>query len=217
MEGGAFIITSWNHDRKVLCSKPDGGVYTTENKQGSWERWKICLHPNGHGVKIQSVEHGRCLAFSGEDIYTMDKEEDTAWNLVPAHGHQFFISATCHDKRLSSSNEHPFTHHNRKAWETWVVEPRYSEIGHFIIRSQEHGKYLGSSCDGVLFVRDYPHNWAIEIINGGIYIQSAEHGRKLSCNGDGHTYTVDANGGWELGVLSPFYLVHSVARICGPG
>ena len=125
VEGGAFIITSWNHDRKVLCSKPDGGVYTTENKQGSWERWKVTLHPNGRGVKIQSVEHGRCLAFSGEDIYTMsmDKEEDTAWNLVPAHSTHFFISATCHDRRLSSAADHPFTHHNHEAWEKWSIEP----------------------------------------------------------------------------------------------
>ena len=65
---GTFIITSWTHDRKVLCSNGDGRVLTTENKEGSWEKWKVSLHPKSHGVKIQSVEHGRYLAYSGKDL-----------------------------------------------------------------------------------------------------------------------------------------------------
>ena len=90
-DSGDFIITSWTHDQKVLCSDGDGRVYTTENKEGSWEKWRISL--NGHGVRIQSVEHGRSLAFSGQDLYTMDKDEDTSWHLQPAHRNQFFLSS----------------------------------------------------------------------------------------------------------------------------
>jgi hypothetical protein len=48
---GTFIITSWTHDRKVLCSNGDGRVFTTADKEGSWEKWKISLHPTSHGVK----------------------------------------------------------------------------------------------------------------------------------------------------------------------
>lgn len=199
-EEGTFLITSWTHDNKVLCSNGEGGVFTTENKGGSWERWNISLHPNGHGVRIRSVEHGRYLAYSGQDIYTMDKEEDTAWNLVPAHGNRFFISATCHDKRLSSSIGHPFTSGNRKAWEVWVVEPVNNQIGHFTIRSQEHGKYLASLNDGRIIVRESQQHWTIHASpHGGFFIQSVDDCRKLSCNDNGDPFTADtsSDGGWE--------------------
>lgn len=200
---GTFIITSWTHDNKVLCSNGDGGVFTTENKHGSWEKWKISIHPKSHGVGIQSIEHGRFLAFSGHDLYTMDKEDDTAWHLEPAHGNRFFISATCHDKRLSSTNEHPFTHHNREAWEKWVIEPT-NNMGHFTIRSQEHGTYLGSSEDGGLVVSGNQQHWVIIVSShGGFFIQSVEHGRKLSCDDNGHPYTTEASEGWETWRLEP--------------
>mmetsp|Transcript_21630 Transcript_21630/g.30936 ORF Transcript_21630/g.30936 Transcript_21630/m.30936 type:complete len:394 (-) Transcript_21630:293-1474(-) len=202
-DDGHFIITSWTHDHKVLCSNPDGGVFTTENKHGSWEMFKISPHPNKNGVRIESVEHGRYLAFSGHDLYTMDKEEDTAWHLEPATIH-FFISSTCHDKRLSSSHDHPFTHHNRKPWEKWVIEPTNDQIGHFILRSLEHGKYLGSEEDGRLNVSEGKHRWVIiSSPHDGVFIQSVEHERKLACNDNGHAYTSEDSGGWETWRLEP--------------
>jgi len=106
---GTFIITSWTHNCKLLCSNGDGRVLTTENKEGSWEKWKVSLHSKSHGVKIQSVEHGRYLAYSGKDLYTMVKDEDTAWHLEPANRNQFFISLTSRGKRISSSHDSPFT------------------------------------------------------------------------------------------------------------
>ncbi len=62
---GQFIITSWSHDMKVLCSGPDGQVYVTANKEGTWEKWRIVSHPKLDSLRIESVEHRRFLSFSG--------------------------------------------------------------------------------------------------------------------------------------------------------
>ncbi len=110
----AFIIISWTHNQRVLCSSNEGRVFTTENKEGDWEKWKVSLHPTRHGIMIQSVIHGRFLAFSSKDLYTIVKDEDTAWHLKPANLNRFFISSKSHDKRISSSNEIVCTHNNRK-------------------------------------------------------------------------------------------------------
>ena len=199
-----FIITSWTHDRKVLCSNRDGRVFTTENKEGSWEKWKVSLHPKSHGVMIQSVEHGRYLAFSGKDLYTMVKDEDTAWHLEPANLNRFFISSKCHDKRISSSNDHPFSNHTRKEWEMWVIEPTGATIGQFVIRSVEHGKYLCSTEGGKLIVSESHQPWTIcSSPHGGVFLQSVETGGRLSCNENGHVYTTDASEIWETFCLEP--------------
>jgi hypothetical protein len=203
---GTFIITSWTHDRKVLCSNGDGRVFTTENKEGSWEKWKISLHPTSHGVKIQSVEHGRYLAYSGKDLYTMVKDEDTAWHLEPANRNQFFISSKSHDKRISSSHDSPFafTSHNQKGWEKWVINPTGGPIGQFIIRSLEHGKYIGSSDGGKLIVSESQQHWTIcSSQYGGVFIQSLETGGRLSCNVNGQAYTTDTSEGWKTFCLEP--------------
>ncbi|KAL3764468.1 hypothetical protein ACHAW5_000132 [Stephanodiscus triporus] len=203
-DDGTFIITSWTHDRKVLCSDRDGRVFTTENKEGTWEKWKVSLHQKSHGVRIQSVEHGRYLAFSGKDMYTMVKDEDTAWHLEPANLNRFFISSKCHDKRISSSNDHPFTHHNRKGWEKWVIEPTGATIGQFVIRSLKHGKYLVSSGGGKIIVSEFQHYWTIcSSPYGGVFLQSVDTGGRLSCNEHGHVCTTDASEGWETFCLEP--------------
>ena len=200
---GTFIITSWTHDRKVLCSNGDGRVFTTENKKGSWEKWKVSLHPKSRGVKIRSVEHGRYLAFSGRDLYTMVKDKDTAWHLEPA-SNQFFVSSKSHDKRISSSHDDPFTSHNRKGWEKWVIDPTGGPIGQFTIRSLEHGKYLGSSEGGKLIVSESHQHWTIcSSQHGGVFIQSLETGGWLTCNANGHAYTTDVSEGWAVFCLEP--------------
>jgi hypothetical protein len=179
-------------------------VITTENKEGSWEKWKISLHPTSHGVKIQSVEHGRYLAYSGKDLYTMVKDEDTAWHLEPANRNQFFISSTSHDKRISSSHDRPFTSHNRKGWEKWVIDPTGGSIGQFIIRSLEHGKYLGSSEGGKLIVSESQQHWTIcSSQYGGVFIQPLETGGRLSCDENYHAYTTENSKGWETFCLEP--------------
>ena len=209
-DSGNFIITSWTHTHKVLSSNRDGGVHTTENKDGSWEKWKISLHPNSRGLRIQSAEHGRSLVFNGHKLSTTDKDcEDTAcWHLEPAHRNQFFISVISHDKRLSSTLNDPFTHHNRKSWEKWIVEPRNDHAGQFIIQSLEHGKYLGSCEDGSLVVGESPHYWTFcTSTHGGVFIQSVEYSGKLSCDKDGRLYTTSEDSGccesWTLEPIMP--------------
>ncbi|KAL7534528.1 hypothetical protein ACHAWF_004858 [Thalassiosira exigua] len=206
-DGQHFIITSWTHSHKVLSSNKDGRVFTTENKDGDSEKWRISSHPTQHGVRIQSVVHGGFLAFSGHEVCTKDEEEDTTWHLEPAHGNNFFISKASLDKRLSSSDEQPFIHRNRKAWERWAIQA-VNETGHFAIHSQKHGKYLCSTEDGVLAVGESRQLWEIYISpHGGFFIQSVEHGRKLSCDDQGHLFTAETSGeeeSWNLEPIMPW-------------
>ena len=200
-KNGNYIITSWTHDQKVLCSNEEGRVFTVNKEQLikddklKLQEWKISLHPKSHGVRIESVEHAnRFLAFSGEDLYTFNKEEDaTVWHLQPAHQNQFFISSASRDVRLSCTTDDSLvTHKNRKSWEKWIVEPTNKTIGHFTIRSLEHGKYLGSSMNGKLVVSEsLKHCWTIgSSPHGGIFIQSVDHGGcRLSCDREGNLCT----------------------------
>jgi hypothetical protein len=207
---GHFIITSWTHSKRVLCSGPDGRVFTTENKEGTWEKWRIVSHPKLEGLRIESVEHHRFLSFSGQDLYTNNQEEeDTAWFVEPAHSNHFFISATSHDRRVSSSNEHPFTSKNRKSWEKWIIEPTNEEIGQYTIRSMEHGKYLCSQEDNRIVVSEKKYLWTIGISTqeeGGYLIHSAEHGGRLTLDENGNLYTEevgDSHVVWQLEPILP--------------
>lgn len=200
-----FVITSWTHHKKVLRSDGAGRVFTTENEDGNWEKWRVVKHPTREGVMIESVEHGGFLAFSGHDLYTMDKENDSSWFIEPATNH-FFISNVSHDRRLSSSDKNPFTSENRKDWEKWIIQPD-GDMGEFSIRSVTHGKYLHSvENDDELVVNEYKHLWIIKSSpHGGVYIQSTKTGRHLSCNHNERAYTTDNthNGGWETWKLEP--------------
>ena len=143
----------------------------------------------------------------------MVKDEDTAWHLEPAHGNQFFISSKSCDMRITSSIDHPFTHQNQKACEKWIIEPTAGTIGHFTVRSQEHGKYLGSSEDRKLIVSDCQQHWIIfQSPHGGVFIESVEHGGRLSCDENGHTYTTDSKDGWETYCLEPIMPVTISAK-----
>ena len=82
-KNGDLIITSWTHHTKVLASDPDGNVFTTENKLGHWERWRVLKAPNGDGVWIQSVAHGRMLCAQLEQPNNrIGKELQNASNAV---------------------------------------------------------------------------------------------------------------------------------------
>ena len=155
--------------------------------------------------------HGRFLVFSsGQNKLstTATDYEDTAWHLGPAHRNQFFISVTCHDKRLSSTINDPFTHHNRKSGEKWIIKPRTGHAGQFAIRSLEHGKYLSSWKDESLVVSGSSHHWIIFSSScGGVFIQSVEYGGKLSCAKDGRLSTTSEDSGccevWPLEPIMP--------------
>ncbi len=103
-----------------------------------------------------------------------------------------------------SSHDRPFTSHNRKGWEKWVIDPTGGSIGQFIIRSLEHGKYLGSSEGGKLIVSETQQHWTIcSSQYGGVFIQSLETGGRLSCDENGHAYTTENSEGWETYCLEP--------------
>ena len=102
----------------------------------------------------------------------------------------------------AQKNDQLVTHHNRKAREKWIVKPTSKNVGHFTIRSVEHGKYLGSSGDGKLIVS--PQRWTIgSSPHGGIFIQSVAQGGWLSCNDNGHPYISEVNEIWETWRLEP--------------
>lgn len=209
---GHFIITSWTHTKKVLCSGPDGRVFTTENKEGSWEKWRITKHPSSEGLMIESVEHSRLLAFSGQDLYTSKEEDTNNWFLEPAHGYHFFVSTPSLDgKRLSSNNEHPFTSHNRKSWEKWIIEPTNQRVGQYSIRSMQHGKFLGLHEDDRIIVSETKYLWTIgpstDGEGRGYYIRSTQRNKRLSIDHSGNLYVKegasDGNETWDLECVLP--------------
>lgn len=206
--GGQFIITSWAHDTKVLCSGPEGQVYVTANKEGTWEKWRIVSHSKSESLRIESVEHRRFLSFSGQDLYTENEDgDDTSWFIEPAHGNHFFLSSTSHDKRVSSSSEYPFASKNRDAWEKWVIEPSVEEIGQYTIRSVEHGKYLGADEDGRITVNMKKQLWTIAASTqeggGGYLLYSNELGRGLTLDENGNLYAEEDGDNRETWQLEP--------------
>lgn len=212
---GNFVISSWTHEDKVLCSNRDGVVYTTSKKKlldndgnpsiHSTREWFISLHPTGRGVRIQSIKHAQFLALSNHDLCTTKKEGDTAWYLEPAHHNHFFVSSPCCDKRLSSTNDDKVViHRNRKPWEKWVVEPTNDIPGQFTILSLKHGNYLGSLEDGKLIVGESKHRWIIgSSPHGGVFIRSAKHGGWLSFDTDGFPFISTVYASWETWRLEP--------------
>eukprot|EP00585_Thalassiosira_rotula_P013058 CAMPEP_0196130430 /NCGR_PEP_ID=MMETSP0910-20130528/804_1 /TAXON_ID=49265 /ORGANISM="Thalassiosira rotula, Strain GSO102" /LENGTH=414 /DNA_ID=CAMNT_0041389731 /DNA_START=159 /DNA_END=1403 /DNA_ORIENTATION=+ len=215
-KSGNFSISSWTHVEKVLCSDSKGRVYTDDKKkliegdnltQGEW---KITIDPGQHGVSIKSVKHGRLLAFSGKDLFTisidgMKRYGHTTWHLEPAHRNQFFLSSKCHDKRLSCTKENKATtHHHRGVNEKWVIEPTNKELGQFTVRSLEHGSYLGSSKDGKLIVAESKQRWKIAPSSDeGILLQSIEYGLNLSCDTDGEPKIQNNDGETETWIHEP--------------
>jgi hypothetical protein len=215
-ENETFVITSWTHSSKVLCSNPQGSVYTTENKEGGLERWKITSHPQTKGLSIQSVAHGRYLAFDGKKLHTAKSSTDdnggkTAWFLEPGHRHHFFISSLKHEKRLWSGKNYVgnlFIHENLKAWEKWAIEPIQNAAGSFTIRSVNHRHYLGTDDNGNLRVVDHCNDeWVIVSSphHDGVFLQSKKHSSRLACPSLGRVYL--AKGGdeetWTLEPIMP--------------
>ena len=212
-KSGNFHITSWTHDQKVLCSNSKGRVYShdktklIEGDNLMQGEWKITIHPEKHGIVIKSVKHGRFLSFYDQNLCTSDGiKGDTDWHLEPAHRNQFFISSKCQDKRLSCTTKNNVTtHKNRKTWEKWVIEPTNKELGHFTIRSLEHGGYLDSSSkDNKLMVTDESKKQHWKIVpspDEGVLVQSVKHGINLSCDENGMVVTggdVRDNQIWTL-------------------
>ena len=185
---GHVVIASWTHAHKVLCSDENGRVCITNLKNcGGLEKWKITKLPRSRGISIQSVEHGRYLAFNAHGIFTMDllnnesderllSENDRSWNLGPAHQNRFFITSKGNGKRLSCTNDQPSINGDDK--KKWIIK---CDNGLYTICSEENGKYLSSADDGDLIMSESENSWAICIsTHGDVFIQY--DGRKVSCD-----------------------------------
>ena len=81
---GQFVITSWVHKNRALCSGPDGQVFTVENNEGTWGKqckWRVLSHPNAEGLVNDT---------------TIVSEKKQLWNLGPSlqeRGGYLIISA----------------------------------------------------------------------------------------------------------------------------
>lgn len=209
---GNVLISSCTHKTRFLCSNPEGNVYTTTNRFGSWEKWSIEKDPASRGIIIKSSDHGKVLKTDGNGLCTSeshDLEEPCGiWCAETACSQVYFISATCHDKRIGTSHHSPFTTTNRKGWEQWKIE-KDKNNDCFTISSVAHGqKYLGSSQDGKVLVKSSAGSselWEIkESLHGGYFLVSKEHLNCLACNDRGHLYTSSKQyGGWETWRLEP--------------
>jgi len=209
---GNVYISSWTHHTKILCSNESGDVFTTEERLGSWEKWKIELaQGKNDGVVIKSVVHDRYLRWNGNRLITSKTYEDnrhwTTWHIESAHRQTYFISSLSHDKRIGSRKDRAFTTRNRMSWEQWELK---TVIGNdlIIISSKVRGTYLGSNPEGQVSLSAHVGNgemWKFENSpHGGVFIVSVAHGKALACNKNGHLYTIEGQrGGWETWCLEP--------------
>lgn len=213
-DDGTYVISSWTHRNRVLRAHPDGRVDSSENHDGTWERWKIVRHPNAHGVLVMSTAHKSFLSFHGENLYLSPNFSDlggivTTWHLEPVHRNCFYISSTFHEKQLAAGpDSRIYSQPNRQARGTWCIEPAHDgRVGIFAIRSKEHGHFLGSTEEGELGGVVHSEDWAIiKSPHGGIYLQSIKHeGKRVACDGD-HVYLTDRCGActsWNLEAILP--------------
>ena len=191
---GDVAISSWTHSHKYLSSDTDGRVFTTENRLGSWEKWR--LEKTEHGVYILSVAHeGRYLSVGRQDdepLHTTTKPNDFCkWHLDAAHSHTYYItSADSYSKGeshlVSSSRRGPFVTKHRRNWEEWRME-RNPE-GYITLFSVVHQKYLGSNASGDTHTTTSKGEWSLwemeESPHNGIFLKSKNHQRLLSYDGD---------------------------------
>lgn len=209
---GDVLISSWTHRSRYLCSNLSGDVFKAKKPlRGGW-RWRVLKSDDAAsarmGVIIKSVEHGRVLSCKDGRIPTTENTVDAhgLWCLESACGQKFFVSTTCHDKRIGTSNMEPYTTQNGNDRENWKVE-KSGDGCSYTFYSPVHHKYLGSSADGKMFVTNGANDsclWDIKVSeHGGYFIESHEHKRRVSCNNTGHLCTVSEQlGAGRPGALS---------------
>jgi hypothetical protein len=204
---GSFIITSWTHDRKVLCSDPDGTVRTTENPGGAWEQWKV-QKVSERGVILRSVAHeDRVLWTDGQTLRTefyyddggnggSNNQEDCLWCLEPAHTNHFFLSSHASDQRVGCTPDRAvFTTDNRKEWEHWVVE--FVGSGAVVLKSHAHhneARFLTVEDGSKVTMGHKAYTWQVELSpHGGVTFCSMDCKKFLTCNPgvDGVTLAIE--------------------------
>ena len=185
---GHVAISSWTHCQKYLSSDPDGRVYTSENRLGHWEKWRL-EKTSPHGLHIISVAHpDRYLCIGrGEDLalQTTTRPNDfSLWHLDGAHANTFYLSSngSNNKQQVSSHRKGPFLSPHRRDWEEWKLErtPR----GDLYFFSKAHQKYLGCNSRGDLHTTSSKGDWSIWEIEesqyGGVCLKSKPHHMYLS-------------------------------------
>jgi hypothetical protein len=71
-----FRITSGTHKEKTLCANKQGKIGTTEKAEDHGTLWRITPHRRKHGLWIQSVEYGYCLAFHESQLRLVKSQKD---------------------------------------------------------------------------------------------------------------------------------------------
>ena len=202
---GHLVISSWTHSHKFLSSNSDGEVYTTENRLGTWEQWKVERSP--HGLYIRSVAHSGRYLSAGYKVFSMAslaENEDVlytttkpggccVWHLDAAHSHVYFLSILTNSPQRQklhvSSNRHgPFVTKNQSYREEWRMQrdPR----GYITLWSMADQKYLGSSTKGEVLTTSSKGNWSLwemEVSNygsGEMYLKSKATQRLLTLDHD---------------------------------
>lgn len=184
---GHVAISSWTHSHKYLSSDPDGRVFTTENRLGHWEKWRLEKCENG--VHIISVAHEeRYLTVGKEEgealITTIKPSEFAKWHLDSAHSNLYYLSSVASDNNLqvSSNRKGPFLSKHRRDWEEWKMDRTID--GHITLWSKAHEKYLGCNTNGELHTTSSKGDWSLwemeESPHGGIFLTSKSHQRILS-------------------------------------
>lgn len=219
---GNIVISSWTHSNKYISSDPDGKVFTSENRAGHWEKWR--LEKAQSGVYIVSVAHpGRYLSIGkaeGDALHTTTKPGDFAkWHLDAAHSHVYYISisdGTDETKKLYVSNRRkgPFVTKTRRDWEEWKVE--HTPEGFVTFWSPAQQKFLGSNAHGEVHTTSTMGDWSMwemeDSPHGGVFLKSKSHHRALAVV-DGNLCTTENS----LSELETFQLEPRLpATISGP-
>lgn len=208
---GYVAISSWTHSHKFLSSDPDGRVFTSENRLGHWEKWR--LEKTENGVYIMSVAHpGRYLTIGreGEDMIqtTIQPTDFAKWHLDAAHSNLYYLGTKgkSDNKLQVSSNKHgPFLSKHRRDWEEWKMDRTPS--GDVTLWSKAHEKYLGCNSNGELHTTSTKGDWSLweleESPYGGVFLKSKAHQRTLSVANDNLYTTQDSFTEAETFQLEP--------------
>ena len=185
---GHVAISSWTHCQKYLSSDPDGRVFTSENRLGHWEKWRL-EKTSPHGLHIISVAHpDRYLSVGrGEDValQTTTRPNDfSLWHIDGAHANTFYLTSNGSDNKLqvSSHRKGPFLSPHRRDWEEWKLER--TSRGDVYFFSKAHQTYLGCNSRGDLHTTSSKGDWSIweveESHYGGVSLKSRLHHLYLS-------------------------------------
>jgi hypothetical protein len=186
---GTVLIASWTHAQKMLCSKNDGTVYTTQDRQLA-DKWHI--EKSKDALLIRSTTHNRILSMddaANNNIRTIDPSEIVVdgcfWMVEPAHGNVFFISSLARDKRIGCDRKSSlFLTSNRKNWEEWNME--FKKGGSSVtVTSRVHGetRFLAAAKDGKVLTSEHPFVWDVEeSCHGGFHLISTDKLYYLTCD-----------------------------------